>query len=183
MAVLWGTMCFLIYRQSCFGEGWGLCSWSLSAFFFGPSTDLLPCLLSSKLDFGGLSRTRERTCTWLPIEMARYIFQRKRYFFVKNGVCSALNYLHKGFSHWTSTVKKYGLKTPLLLFNIHEIEKKVFEVIPSLIKLILLHTIVALHYTQHIHVQRLDQRERLSQCSKTNYYKSSSVTFLYKTVA
>ena len=48
-------------------------------------------------------------------------------------------------------------------------------------KLILLHTVVVLHYTHHIRWHDWSEGRRLSKCSKTIYYKSSLVTNFLQT--
>ena len=55
-------------------------------------------------------------------------------------------YLQKYFLIGQVPILKYGLKTLILLL----IEKKFFEVLPRVTKLILLHIVVVLCYTQHI---------------------------------
>ena len=54
-------------------------------------------------------------------------------------------------------------------------------VFPPLIKLILLHTVVVLHYTHHIKWHALSKGERLSKFSKTSYCKSSLVSSFVQT--
>ena len=63
--------------------------------------------------------------------------------------------IHKsGFFIGQEPIEKYGLKTQFLLFNIYKIEKVLLKCFPPppppVTKLILLHTVVDLHFTHHI---------------------------------
>ena len=80
----------------------------------------------------------------------------------------------KNFHIGQVLIKKYGLKT---VSAVQLIENRKFYgcVFPLYIKLILLHTVVVLHYTHHIQIACLIKKGMLSKCSKTNYYKSSLV--------
>ena len=110
-----------------------------------------------------------------PIRMTRYKIQRKRYHFC--GKCCRFSHqtICRMAFHIRQVLIENGLKTLFMLFNIKEIEKRFLRCFPSLINLILLHTVVAVHNTSNTNGM-LDQRGgRLSKCSKTNYHKSSLV--------
>ena len=82
-------------------------------------------------------------------------------------------------------IEKYGLKTPFLLFNIWKIEKVLLRCFPPVTKLILLHTVVVLHFTHHVKMACLvtggGGGGTLSKCSKTLYYKNLLETYFVKT--
>ena len=83
--------------------------------------------------------------------MVREKFQRKRYFFYEKYSRFNPRHIHKSsFLIGQVPIEKYGL-----VFAIQHIEnrKRFTEVLPPLppvTKLILLHTVVVLHFTHHI---------------------------------
>ena len=104
-------------------------------------------------------RTSDSLNEGLPIKLTREKFQRKRYFFYEKDSRLNPRLIHKiSFLIGQVPIEKYGLKTLCLLFNKNKIEKvllKCFPPPPPVTKLILLHTVVVLHFTRHIKTARL----------------------------
>ena len=81
-------------------------------------------------------------------------------------LCNPQTIRKKGFSHWTSTVLKLWVENAVSAIQHTGNKKRFFEVVPQLIKLILLQTIVALHNTKHVQMACLIKGGMLSQCLK-----------------
>ena len=89
-------------------------------------------------------------CETLHTYEIKYL-QKKMYYFVEKVVGSVLELsAKKAFYIGQVLIEKYGLKTPFLLINIKKMEKGLGGVFSPLIKLVLLHTFVVLHYTYPI---------------------------------
>ena len=132
----------------------------------------------------GRSRTSDSLNEGLPIKMTREKFQRKWYFFYEKDSRFNLRLIYKSsFLIGQVPIEKYGLKTLFLLFNIKEIENVLLKCFhpPPLTKLILLHTVVVLHFTHHIKTAWMVTGGTLSKCSKTLYYKNLLETYFVTT--
>ena len=97
-------------------------------------------------------RTSDSLNEGLPIKMTREKFQRKWYFFYEKDSRFNPRLIHKSrFLIGQVPIEKYGLETQFLLFNIKKIETVLLKCSPPPVtKLILLHTVVVLHFTHHI---------------------------------
>ena len=80
---------------------------------------------------GSCLRTSDSLNEGLPIKMSRKKFQRKFYFFYEKDRRFNPRLIHKSrFLIGQVPIEKYGLKTPVLLFNVEKIEKVLLRCFP-----------------------------------------------------
>ena len=112
--------------------------------------------------------------------MDRKKFQRKRYFFhEKDSRFNTGIICQSAFVIGQVQIKKIGLETLFLRFDISEIENVLLKCFPPpMTKLFLLHTIVFLHFTHHIKMAW----ERCQNAQKQFIIKTYKELILYKPV-
>ena len=78
-------------------------------------------------------------------------FKENDSFTIKKIVGSTLELSAKSFSHWTSTYLKIWVENPVFAIQHIENRKSFTEVLSAPVtKLILLHTVVVLHFSHHM---------------------------------